>query len=148
MTEALKTASATPPSAAAVLSLLSDWLSARQRGLTDHEGQLHAQLSALDPALLATLARQAGQVDPRVQVFAAGMTRELAANAHKGPPGSWAVVAPEVLWADMAYHSAKLIYAVRHHEAQKVDGFAHDTANMCMMILDAYNAQAKREHRD
>ena len=48
----------------------------------------------------------------------------------------------------MAYHSANLNYALKYHETDMVDKFAHNTANMCMMILDAYNAWAEWKRRD
>lgn len=73
--------------------------------------------------------------------FVERMKIELEANAHKGDQGSWANVSPEVLWNDMMYHAAKLIYAIKHGEAGKVEEFAADVANMAMMVRDAYAAR-------
>ena len=81
------------------------------------------------------------EVSPEISRFAQIMQRELDANAHKGESGTWALCAPEILWNDLMYHAAKMIYAMKHGESERVEEFAADVANMAMMTLDAYNVR-------
>lgn len=106
-------------------------LLAAARELEDRIAALPAQPQA--PAALS----------PEIAAFALDMQRELDANAHKGQPGSWRECSPEWLWNDTMYHAAKMIYAMKHGEADKVSEFAADVANMAMMTRDAYLAQAR-----
>lgn len=66
------------------------------------------------------------------------MQKELEANSHKGEIGDWKDCDIEYLSNDVLYHAAKMIHAIRHGETEKVIEFAADTANMAMMVRDAY----------
>ena len=78
------------------------------------------------------------ELSPEILAFACAMQHELDTNAHKGAPGDWKFCSPEALWNDTMYHAAKLIYAMKHGETEKVCEFAADIANMAMMTRDAY----------
>lgn len=87
-------------------------------------------------------------LDRDFQRFVEDMHRELEANAHKGEPGSWRVISPEVLWNDTMYHMAKLIYAMKHQHDAQVREFAADVANMVRMTAESYEHHRLRERKD
>lgn len=83
----------------------------------------HPQPSVTTMVLPAQSARGL-ELDPDAAAFVQRMQVELQANAHKGPHGSWKGIPAEVLWNDLMYHAAKLIYAMKHHEHDQVLEFA------------------------
>jgi len=88
------------------------------------------------------------ELSAEILAFAQEMQRELDANSRKGEPGSWKYVDPDILWNDLMYHAAKMIYAMKHGEGERVDEFAADVANMAMMTRDAWHHRHPKATRE
>lgn len=73
----------------------------------------------------------------KVERFAADMTRELEANAHKGLWEEWDDVNEMI--AELEWHKAKLLMAMREGDKDKVREHLADCGNILMFIGNAGN---------
>lgn len=74
-------------------------------------------------------------INPKVQRFAADMTRELKANEHKGNWEEWGTV--EEMICELEYHKAKLLIALREGDKSRVREHLADCGNILMFIGNA-----------
>ena len=108
----------------------------------DYNGPFASESDASSAAsLLAARLREdaplAGKYGDVLAPFVLLMERELRANAHKGDHVGWRGASPANLLLEVHYHVGKLHWALHHQSMDEVREFAADTANMCLMLLDA-----------
>lgn len=75
---------------------------------------------------------------PEVSEFAGMMAEELLRNAHKGGREHWRGAPPRQLAGEVFWHAAKLAVAMKEGQLDRIAEYAADTANACMMIVDAH----------
>ena len=74
--------------------------------------------------------------DEVLRPFLAMMEKELHANAGKGDRPGWLQMDSKTAILEVFYHMGKLHQAVHRGEAEAIQEYAADVANMCMMLVD------------
>jgi hypothetical protein len=73
------------------------------------------------------------QLSPEVQKFAEHMQREIDANAHKG---DWhEFMDSDGILSEIEWHKAKLLFALKDANKDRITEHAADCANFFMMLL-------------
>lgn len=80
--------------------------------------------------------------DDTLLPFVALMRKELHANAGKGDRPGWLSMSADTCLLEIIYHFGKLQKAVKNSDGDRMNEYAADVANMCMMLLDICGALA------
>lgn len=89
-----------------------------------------------------------GKYDEVLSRFVALMEKELHANTHKGDREAWLNLTRDGGMFEVYDHSAKLAAALRTSDTARIIEHAADTANACMMLLDAFGLLVPTECND